>query len=156
MVPQPSRRVRQPSRRAVLRTAGAGLGLAVAGCLDAAPAPGTAPTDTPGTASPGTPTDTLPASPTCEAIEIELKGVDPRPTPSGTVTFFEDYVVVEVTTRLDDPPPLRGRIENACDGERTVERELSRGTREFAFGPFGHHCVGDYRFWIAGCDTPGE
>jgi len=133
-----------PSRRWLL---GAMVAVATPGCLGG-PDRGTATDSTTEwrTASPRSRND-------CSAATVDPQGVSPEGyQPEGeTVTLYRDYLRVEVEATTDDVPDLHGRIEG-CDRVEEIRRSVpGAGRHTFEFGPFGHHCVQGYEFWLEGC-----
>lgn len=147
------------SRRALLQATGLLLTAGAAGCVGLRDPEASDPQQTPAsrtTAPPPTGTSATRSPSTCGNASITARGPDPRGyQPEGeTVTLYKDYLTVAVTIREEDPPPLRGFIEH-CEGRTEVDEPLSTGRQTIEFGPFGHHCIQDYGFWLAGCRPTG-
>lgn len=133
-----------PSRRAMLAALAT---TPVAGCLDSSS------TAVPSGTEEASDSPTPSPAPDCDGATIDPQGVSPEGfEPEGeTVTLFEDYLRVRVEATAQNVPDLRGRIES-CEGTEEVRRSVpGTGGYEFEFGPYGHHCVQEYDFWLAGC-----
>lgn len=124
-----------------------------------------APTDTP-TATPG-PCDrafTGRDRPTadCHGTAFDYAWVEPASTattePGETPrpSTFHDYVEIRVVSDASDALELRGCVHGMTEeGKRTVavSQTLPAGEAPYErrFGPFTHHGVEKFSFWIRGC-----
>jgi hypothetical protein len=131
-----------PSRRRVLRLAGAGLSVGLAGCT-------TGRIERPGASGE--------SQHSCEESSLNVHYERQRATPRDderTARGADDEHVLVVHVRLaeghrEEPARLRGHV-NLCSETFEADRTMSHDETT-TFSAKGHHCDPQYTLWLSGC-----